>query len=397
MQLLSNNEINDIKNSSYFKDKFSVTDVLIENFYNEILKNDEKELLRFCFSINPTQDRLDNLMTKWDIDVKGSEKSLLLSYMLKNHPHLKFSSSIEPRLKGLLNYYRFYNLKVIAHFSKIGRILNQNNITPMLIKGVAMKYIRPQLPRVMNDCDILVSEDDFLKCEKLTKFMGYWWEKIANHSIDLHPENSNDGAVDIHKYFDMDSSFEKKYLPELFYRSTEAKAFGVKCLIPSYEDMLFISLINLSKNLRNRTSQAGLLFTLFDSKFLIEQKRDFDWNIVKNSAKITKTQVQINFAAKFIEKISSDILPNEITEKKLFENETKKYSTIVLYNRFYLEDLRIKCKELPIRKMFLSFDNFINYFKIKPKYYLLKLIKNSPFLIDLLIKDLKTKIYRCKS
>ena len=252
MQLLWRKEIEDIKNSGYLSTKCSITDALIENFYNEILKDNEKELLQFIFSTNPTQEKLDELMNDWDIEVKGSAKSLMLSYMLKIHPYLKFNQYNEPRLKGLLNYFRFHNLKVIAHFTKIGKVLNKNNITPMILKGIAMKYLRPDLPRVMGDSDILVHDRDFLKSAKLAEPLGYWWEKVDIHSIDLHPIGSEAGAVDVHRFIYMETGSERKLLPGLFKRSKEINAFGVKCLIPSNEDMLFIALVNLARNLRNK-------------------------------------------------------------------------------------------------------------------------------------------------
>lgn len=393
MQLLWKKEIEDIKNSGYLSTKYSITDALIENFYNEILKDNEKELLQFIFSENPTQEKLDELMSDWDIEVKGGAKSLMLSYMLKIHPYLKFSQYNEPRLKGLLNFFRFHNLKVITHLTKIGRVLNQNGITPMILKGAAMRYLRPDLPRVMGDSDILVHDKDFLKSAKLAEPLGYWWEKVDIHSIDLHPIGSEDGAVDVHRFIYMETGSERKLLAGLFKRAKDANAFGVKCLVPSNEDMLFITLVNLARNLRNKTSQAGLLYALFDCKFLIENKPDFNWDIVKENAKLTKTQVQLNFATKFIEKISSNILPNEIKDKKLFEKETRYYSNMVMYDRFYLEDLRVKCRALPIKDIFKTTENFVNYLKMKPKYYILKMLRKHPLLIEFFIKDLKTRQY----
>ena len=59
MQLLWNKEIEDIKNSGYLKKDVSITDALIENFYNEILKPEEQKLLELSFSENPNQKDLD--------------------------------------------------------------------------------------------------------------------------------------------------------------------------------------------------------------------------------------------------------------------------------------------------------------------------------------------------
>ena len=56
--------------------------------------------------------------------------------------------------------------------------------------------------------------------------------------------------------------------------------YGVKALVPCYEDLMFITLLNLSNNLRDNTCRANLLYSIFDCKFLLKNKPDFDWNIV---------------------------------------------------------------------------------------------------------------------
>ena len=142
MQILWNKEIDEIKNSGYLENNLSITDALIENFYNEILTESDKKLLQLSFLENPSQEDLDNLLKNWDIEAKPASKTIMLSYFMKLHPDLKFTSYEEPRLKGLLNYEKFKNMKIIAHFKKIGRELNKNNIKPLVIKGGAMKFLR---------------------------------------------------------------------------------------------------------------------------------------------------------------------------------------------------------------------------------------------------------------
>ncbi len=393
MQVLWKKEIEDIKDSGYLSTKLSITDALIENFYNEILTDAEKELLHLAFCENPSQQDLDNLLKDWDIEVKGSAKSLMLAYFMKRHPELKFTSYEEPRLKGLLNFYRFHNLKTIAHYTKIGKALNAKGIVPMILKGGAMKYLRQDLPRVMNDIDILVPEKDFMRSAEIAAPLGYWWEKVDIHSIDLHPNGSEEGALDLHRFIYMNTGHEKNLLSGLFKRAQSKTVFGVNTLVPSFEDMMFITLVNLARNLRDKTSRAGLLYSLFDCKFLLENKPDFNWEIVEENARKTKTEVQMNFAMKFIEKISSDVLPKELQENKLFEKETNEYSNMVMYNRFYLEDLRTKCRAMKFGNLFKNPAGIVDYIFLKPKYALLKSIRKHPMLIELFIKDLKTKKY----
>lgn len=391
MQILWNKEIDEIKNSGYLENNLSITDALIEKFYNEILTESDKKLLQLSFLENPSQEDLDNLLKNWDIEAKPASKTIMLSYFMKLHPDLKFTSYEEPRLKGLLNYEKFKNMKIIAHFKKIGRELNKNNIKPLVIKGGAMKFLRQELPRVMGDIDIVVPDKDFMKSANLAQYIGYDYTKIDIHSIDLHPQGTEEGAVDLHRFIYMDTGYETRLLKGLFKRAKFEMIFGVESLLPCFEDLMFISLVNLARNLRDKTSQAGLLYTLFDCKYLLDNKPDFDWEIVKDNAKKTKTEVQMNFAIKFIGKISSNILPDSVQNNILFEKEMNDYSNVVMYNRFYLEELRTKCRAIKFGDTILDSQALADYLKYKPKYALLKLLRGHPKLISLLIKDLRGK------
>ena len=389
MPVLWNKEIDEIKESGYLKENLSITDALIEKFYNEILCSADKKLLELAFSENPSQQDLDNLLENWDIEAKPANKSLMLAYFMKLHPNLKFTSYEEPRLKGLLNFIKFQNMKVIAHYKKIGRELNKHNIEPLIIKGGAMKFLRPELSRIMGDIDIVVPDKVFMKSAELAQNIGYDYTKIDIHSIDLHPRGTEEGAVDLHRFIYMDTGYETKFLKGLFRRANFEIVFGVESLLPCFEDLMFISLVNLARNLRDKTSQAGLLYTLFDCKYFLENKPDFDWEIVKENARKTRTEVQMNFAIKFIKKITPNLLPDEIQNHILFEKEMNDYSNVVMYNRFYLEDLRTKCRAIKFSSIFWDSEALINYIKYKPKYFVLKLLREHPNLIKLLIKDLR--------
>ena len=78
------------------------------------------------------------------------------------------------------------------------------------------------------------------------------------------------------------------------------------------EDLLFISLVNMTRNLTHKTSWHGVLFALFDVKYLIESKKDFNWDIVIENAQKTKTQMQMCLATGFINKIVPNLLPEKI-------------------------------------------------------------------------------------
>lgn len=391
--VLWNKEIDQIKESGYLNKNISVTDALIENFYNEILANEEKLLLKLIFSNNPSQEELDNLLKVWDIEVKQGSKSLLLAHFLKTHPELNATKYEEPRLKGLLLNLRFKNLQIISHFTKIGKEINKQEIVPIIFNDGLMKYLNPDAPRELADMDILVPEKKWVESAKIAKKLGYIFKKLNNFSFDiLEKKDALYGILNIHKFINFETKKENIWLKDLYKRTTKNEIYGVKVNIPCYEDLIFILLTSISQNLRNNKAQSDLLYQIYDCKYLLDNKPNFNWNIIIENAKKTKTEVQINFAIKFLNKISENIVPEEIRNNILFEKETNDYSKVVMFKRFYYIDLQKQCREMKIKDIIKKPKLWWKYITLKIKYKTLKSIQNHPRLIDLFIKDL-VKVY----
>ena len=379
-------EVNDVL--SHVSKTQDVVDALVERFYQEIVTEDNQKLLDLAFNENLQQSDLDAFMKDWDIEENTGNKAIMVAYLMKERPDLKFSESVKPRLGGLLKYYRFQNLQLMAHFTKICRKLNENNIFPMILKGGAMKYLRPDLPRVMGDIDILVHPNDYYKTCALAKELGYWFEDNPKaHSVDLHlSETDEAGVVDIHRWIYLNSKYDIGYMDRFFERSSKKKIFGADVYLPCAEDMVFIALLNLSKNLYKNTSMKGVLYTLFDCKFLLRSVPNFDWNLVVKSTVETNCQVQMYFAMKFVNRIIPNLLPQELFENKELKKKIDKYCNMVMFSRFYLEDLRLTCKKIRIKNALCHLSVMKEYLKYKPKYFCLKMIRKSSWAIRYFLK-----------
>ena len=243
-----------------------LTNIILDGFKYEVITKSDELLLNLIFSEKTTQENLDKFLNEWDIEVMGGHKALMLAYFMKLHPELKFTDYVAPRLKGLLQFLRFQNMRLISHYTKIGNELKRNGIEFLIFKGGCIKHLRPDFPRVMGDIDILVHEKDYIKAGKIVEQMGYdtSWDI---HSVDIHLKDSKEGIMDIHKYIIMLSENEKAFIPDLFKRAKKENVFGIEALVPCNEDLLFISLVNMVRNLRNKTSYAGIPYTLFDCNF----------------------------------------------------------------------------------------------------------------------------------
>ena len=338
-------------------------ELLVEKFYQEIVTEDNQKLLDLAFNENLQQADLDAFMQDWDIEENTGNKAIMVAYLMKERPDLHFPEAVKPRLAGLLKYHRFQNLQ-------------------------SMKYLRPDLPRVMGDIDILVHPNDYQKTCELAKGLGYWFEDNPRaHSVDLHlSENDEAGVVDIHRWIYLNSKYDIGYMDRFFDRSSKKKIFGADVYLPCAEDMVFIALLNLSKNLYKNTSMKGVLYTLFDCKFLLQSAPNFDWNLVVQSTIETNCQVQMYFAMKFVNRIIPGLLPQELFENKELKKKIDKYCNMVMFSRFYVDDLRQTCKKIRIKNALCHLSVMKEYLKYKPKYFCLKMIKKSSWAIRYFLK-----------
>ncbi len=113
------------------------------------------------------------------------------------------------------------------------------------------------------------------------------------------------------------------------------------------------------------TSIYTVLYSIFDCVYLLQNKPDFDWEIVKQNTVTTKTEAQVHVAIKFI----NEFVPEKLPE--LFKEEFKENSILYLYNEWFLKKLRKKSHSLDIKEMFRKlFKKLKYYLRFRPQYIL---------------------------
>lgn len=358
----------------------------VDFYYDKLVSKNDQNLLDLAFSDNLTQEQLDNFLSTWDIEAEGNAKALLLSYVMKKHPILTFNEYTGPRLKGLLNFFRFDNLGLISHYSKIGHELNKNGIVPMIMKGGVMKYLRPELSRNMGDIDILIFDDaDYQKSKKIVVDMGYDYLE-HDHSIDLHPHGSKEGILDIHTYIEIESKYDKQKIVSAFKkRATKATVFGVETYVPCAEDILFISLVNLVKNIRNKSSVQGILFTLFDFEYLKTSKPDFDWNIIVDNIRLMNAYPQMIIAIEFANRLVPGILPDFLAQDKAMKHYARQYFNHDIYYARYVHSIRAQSGKTKLHDIH-SLKDFFKYVNIKLTKQFRWFVLNRPILVSVWLK-----------
>ena len=131
------------------------------------------------------------------------------------------------------------------------------------------------------------------------------------------------------------------------------------------------------------------MFTLFDCKFFLENKPDFNWQIVIDNAKKTGTELQLKFAIKFITHIPEDVIPEEIRNNSFFNNGFDDYAGMVIFKRFYYMPLQQEARDLKLNEVIKNPSSWIKYVNVKIKYKSLKFVEKNPKLINILFNHIK--------
>lgn len=362
-------------------------ELIMCKFHKRYITDKDVELLKVVLKDDISQEEFDRFLENWDIEEEGGHKAIMLAYFMKVHPDIKYPVYIEPRLKGLLQYYRFRNLKSISYFKKVCGRLKDSNIDMLIFKGGLMRHLRPEYPRFMTDIDILVrNKENFEQAKSVAQESGCTYCEY-NHSIDLSDDVLGGGVLDIHHKVDMISEAEALLNEDLFKRASLEKVFNVEGIyVPCCEDMLFLTLINLSKNIMRVSSYANILHAIIDCDYLIKLKPDFNWDIVKQNAIKTKTEDQIYIIIKFVNLFLPEKLP------VMFEQEFKDKSVLYLYNDWLLANMKKKSHSLKFFGIFKKcIDDIIYYIKFRPQYVLYKrrMIRENPSMAKTILKNQK--------
>lgn len=323
---------------------------ILERTYARYVAPKDQALLELVFHPVPSQQNVDDALALADIEALGAEKALLLSYFLHDNPQFSLSAYAEPRLRGLMQFFHFKNTRTLAHLSRIGKALNKAAIPFVLFKGGAMKALRPNLSRPMGDTDILLPKGTIHKAVKICEGLGYQHiHGKPTHAVGMHTDTED--AVDLHYLVFDDEGYDLETLQEgIFRRSAPHSAFGVDFLLPAFEDLFFLVLANFTKNLHDSTSLGGIYYALCDCHYLLKAKPDFDFAIVRENALLSGKQMEIRFAAEFMNRIIPGFIP-DLDKNLPFSDKVKEFCNLLVFDEKYFMPLRHICQQMRVAEL----------------------------------------------
>lgn len=173
------------------------------------------------------------------------------------------------------------NIRVEYAHNEVHRVLSSNNISYVILKGVASAaYYKEPILRMMGDIDILVSPDDITKADKLLNSIGFFTADDINSDNTHIGYKRKDGVIcELHRNINGIPKNEvgdiiKKYFSDIFEKSTEYNTSNGICIIP---DKFHHGLILLLHTASHLTSEGVGLRHLCDWAVFVNSFSDDDF------------------------------------------------------------------------------------------------------------------------
>lgn len=285
----------------------SETDILRDtaNDLARLFNADKKgKILKLALAQEIKQQELDGFLTTLDIETLQGSDALLLAYAKLRHPENNFGENNEPRLKGLIQYYRFQNLHQAACFSEAVRALTDVENDFFASYDTAMKWYLPQYFR-MNETMGIVPVMRVYERRVLRKLKSAGYTITHIYSSFSASKESAEGkkqfiVFEIPEYMELNQ--------QMVSRLAVQEVFNNQCLIPSAEDMLCCCYGRIWQKLTSELPFQGLGMDIWDLMCLSEYcglSRDKLGQVIAE----TKLAGRVFFINSFLQNYTGGLLP----------------------------------------------------------------------------------------
>ena len=361
------------------------------NFFVKFLNLSQKEkiLLDLYIKKTVTKEEIDHLLYDFDYDIEKEKLTFnfLLAHIFQNNPNIAIPNDIEPRLKGVLRLFQYYNVPLLLGLKQLTQELNKQKIPVMLVKGAAMRVLEPAKARMMYDVDCAVPEDKFKETVEISKKLGFKVEKIYWNAAEIIKNKKQ--IIDIHHTLVKSDINSDKIYKQIFERAKQYDFYGTKVLIADTEDMIFLLLNNGFDNVIYSQPFYKNLSWLLDGLYMIKNNKNINWNIILENAEQTGTLSQIKIMFELFNHFAPNSVPVDILSSiNISEQE---YNNFNFYTKKHL--FFSKAQKLKIQIKSKKISN-VNIIKLSSQFLYLKIIQKVPIINTLFFDKVANRIFK---
>lgn len=249
-----------------------------------------------------------------------SDYSLFLAYNAQQNGFRGYTEEQIRTFRDILQTYQLQKLRKIPAMSGLFKKLNENGITPVLVKGAAfLCYYAPKLPRMMGDIDLYIPPEQFDKAVALIYEMGFTYVNDTGYHLAV---TSDDLDMDIHRYIyknggDIGSDIYERLIPCSF--------LGGRVSVLSPEDMLVHQLVNRGQDLSLLSHRKRHFKWIVDCLAIVEE-HPVDPAVAEERARETNNR----FYARLTLNKLVELFPDTFSQEK-HESDEKAYAKFVKY------------------------------------------------------------------
>ncbi len=296
-----------------------------EKCKNNLLKPKERLLMQLLFDGEATKEKIEELTKDINVYNENMNFLLMLSCLGFNTNWVHFPNKIIPRLKEIHRYYQVRNSVSIPFLIEKLKILQENQIPVMLIKGISMQlYYDTKTPRIMGDFDLVVPEEKYDQAIEVLKGKDDICIVGAAHAVTII---SNNVQFDVHRwvfksYGEKDSDIWEKSI-RLNYRNLDVS-------ILSPEDMLIHLLDTRCRDIFFEENLKRRMKWIYDSYKVLQKVEDFDLKHLAERAKKLNAYYHVTmminlFSTCFENAISKESIEKEFPKSKKYYKWLKRY------------------------------------------------------------------------
>ncbi len=363
------------------------------NFFIKRLNLSKKEtfLLKLYTSNTVTKDEVYSLLYDFDYSIEKETLpfNFLLAQLFQNNPYIEIPKNIEPRLKGVLRLFQYYNVSLLLSVKQLVAELNKNDIPVMFIKNSSMKVFDADKTRMMYVADCAVPKEQFSKTIEISKKLGFKINgKYGNVTEIL--KNDNQRIAVYHTLINSNKNVDKVY-EDIFKRAIKHEFHGLHILIANIEDFLFLLFNNGYNDIIYSQTFYKKISWLLDSFYIIKNNKNINWENVIRKAKETGSLAQIKIMLELFEYFLPNTIPHDlISSIQISKREQKDFN---LYTKNHLCFYRAQeiIKEIRIKEK----SDFFGKTKLFAQFLYLKIIQRVPIINTLFFEKMANKMFEC--
>lgn len=277
-----------------------------KSLFEQLILPQEQRLLSLLFNEKENREEIEKMLHNLDVDNENHNYLLMLAHLGFKLNWVGFSEQITPQIKGIYRYYQVQNALLLQKLFLYTKKLNEKDITPLLLKGAAMRlHFSPGVSRMMADSDLAIRDDKYKNALVIVSEIGATCLNEAHHATTYKIGQSE---LDIHRYI-FKHNLEKD--SDIWTQIETIEVNGCRLNVLSPIDMFLHILDTQSRSLFVGEMPEVRMKWLYDARMVLHKMSSIDWVAIAQRAKVLHCSYRTHLMMKCLATCYPDLISIE--------------------------------------------------------------------------------------